>query len=734
MRGPTAGRAPACRGARPSGGEELGQTMRQRPSGDCHFGPRHDVTNGGSGGWVVVSGVDRSESCRCCGTCSSVAAHSRLCAGTCGRHDTTAALLGLSDGGRRTPPVAVTGGVLVEGAVAAVTTGTPAHWAEGPPQGPPWPRPLEAEDVVVEMVEGAVGRRRERSAINPVNAVNGWALAPLDGAVLLRRGTTLPSSALATLPTGRPRGLLASAAGAAVGVVGDAASDATNVGGGRATGTAGEAAWGRVALKWASLADLGLSVICGERERHFHSRHVLTSVQVDEVGAWLVEAVPLAALQRVSAALMHEADVVAADALASGVLPAAPGRRPSRLQAALDQRIMMVAEATGKRAMAEAEADAGGPPSAAAVPLADSRRGGPVDWEAAVRLATMRTRPADRRGVGAGEGGHGDSSGDGRRLSAQPRRPLAELLVERVTLQETLSRFEAQLESYDGADGEDLAEMLRPAMRELAEQLRLLNAQVVAAGEDATSGREGCVAVDKDGSKASVSGEGSSRASSSSRDGRPRCTSSSGAPNTRQDDDGDVSTDGRNRGGDAASMGSGGSDGSGGLVVVVGTSASNSGGMGTFEGDIDAFFTDDSGSDSDRDYSLATSIHDGSVGRACDVPSAPPPLSYDTSSSDDGGGRRSVPPPRRRRTSAGRGVSAGGGGGGNGGGEPPPMSPLTPEGALYSDFETAPSAALSLLDDADAGVSSDLEIRTEEVRRNRRRRIAASLDQKREEG
>lgn len=62
------------------------------------------------------------------------------------------------------------------------------------------------------------------------------------------------------------------------------------------------------------------------------------------------------------------------------------------------------------------------------------------------------------------------------------------------------------------------------------------------------------------------------------------------------------------------------------------------------------------------------------------------------------------------------------------------MSPLTPEGALYSDFETAPSAALSLLDDADAGVSSDLEIRTEEVRRNRRRRIAASLDQKREEG
>lgn len=717
--------------------------MRQQPCGVCQLDPRNDHTNGSSEGCDVGpgdasvlsgsgSGVGSSESCRCCGTPASVHAHSWLCAATCVRHDTTAAPFGLSDGGRDTSPVTVSGGVPVEGAVAAVTTGTPAHWAEGPPRGPPWPRPLEAEDVVVEMVEGAVGRRRERSTISASHGVNGWASAPRDGAILLRRGTTLPSSVLATVSTSRPRGLLASAVGAAVGVVGDAAGDAANAGGGRATGTTGEAAWGRVALKWATLADVGLSVICGERERRFHSRHVLTSVQVDEVGAWLVEAVPLAALQRVSAALMHEADMVAADALESGGVAVTPGRRPSRLQAALDQRIMMVAEATGKRAMAEAEADVGGPPSASAVPLADSRRGGAVDWEAALRDATVRARPADRRGSGAGEGGHGGSSSDGRRLSAKPRRPLAELLVERVTLQETLSRFEVQLESFDGADGEELAEMLRPAMRELAEQLRLLNAQVVAAGGDA-SGRGGGVTANQGGGKASVAGEGSSRASSSSRGGRPHSTSGSSAPNTKQDNVDDVSADGRNRS-SVVSMGSGGSDGSGGLVVVVGTSASDSGGVGTFEGDIDAFFTDDSGSDSDRDYSLATSIHDGSVGRACDVPPAAPPLSYDTSSSDDGGGRRSVPPPRRRPPSAGEDASVGGGRGGNGGREPPPMSPLTPEGVLYSDFETPPSATLSLLDDADAGVSSDLEVRTEEVKRNRRRRIAASLGQQREEG
>eukprot|EP00168_Porphyra_purpurea_P000338 TRINITY_DN10380_c0_g1_i1.p1 TRINITY_DN10380_c0_g1~~TRINITY_DN10380_c0_g1_i1.p1 ORF type:complete len:155 (-),score=35.07 TRINITY_DN10380_c0_g1_i1:45-509(-) len=97
----------------------------------------------------------------------------------------------------------------------------------------------------------------------------------------------------------------------------------------------------------------------------FYDRHVLTSVQVDDVSAWLVEAVPLAALQRVSAALMAEADdATAAELTGDAAAAASPNRRPSRLQAALDQRLMMVAEATGKRAMAEAEADAGGAPGA----------------------------------------------------------------------------------------------------------------------------------------------------------------------------------------------------------------------------------------------------------------------------------------------------------------------------------------------------------------------------------
>lgn len=715
--------------------------MRQLPSGDCQLDARDDPANGGSGGRVAgpggapllcgtgSSGVGGSECRTCGGTPVPVAARPRLVAGTGGGLDLTAAPAGRADGGRGSAPAVEPGAPPVDGAVAVVTTGTPAHWADGPPRGPPWPRPLEAEDVVVEMVEGAAARRRERSTIAPGRGVNVWASAPGEGAAFVRRGTTtLPPSVLAAVPTGRPRGLLASAAGAAVGVVADAAGDAASAGGGRAAGTGGEAAWGRVSHKWVTLADIGLLVICGERERQFHSRHVLTSVQADEVGAWLVEAVPLAALQRISAALMHEADAAAADVLASGGVPATPGRRPSRLQAALDQRIMMVAEATGKRAMAEAEADVGGPSPTAAVPLADARRGGPVDWEAAVRDATMRARPADRRGRGGGDGGRCGSSNDGRRSLAKPRRTLAELLAERVTLEETLSRFEAQLESFDGVDGEELAEMLRPAMRELAEQLRLLNAQVVAAGGDA-SGRGGGVAAEQRGSRASVAGGGSSRASSSSRGGRPHSTAGSSAPSTRRGDDGDASTDGRGRCSDAASMGSAGSDGSGGLVVVVGPSASDSGGLGTFQGDMDAFFTDDSGSDSDRDYSLATSIHDGSVGRACDVPPAASPLSYDTSSSDDGGGHRPVAPPRRRRPSASGDASGGGGGGGNDGGEPPPMSPLTPEGALYSDFETAPSAALSLLDDTDAGVSSDLEVRTEEARRNRRRRMAAPLDQ-----
>lgn len=710
--------------------------MRQLPSRDCQFDARDDPANGGSGGrdtspggapllcGTGSGGVGGSERCTCGGTPVPVAAHPRLVSGTGDGHDTTVASAGRADSGCGPAPAVGLGAAPVDGAVAAVTTSTPANWADGPPRGPPWPRPLEAEDVVVEMVDGAAARRRERSTIVASRGVNGWALAPREGAAFIRRGTsTLPSSVLATVPTGRSRGLLASAAGAAVGVATDAAGDAASTSGGRATETAGEAAWGRVAHKWATLADFGLSVICGERERQFHSRLVLTSVQVDEVGAWLVEAVPLAALQRISAALMHEADAAAADALTSGQVPAAPGRRLSRLQAALDQRIMMVAEATGKRAMAEAEADVGGPPQAAAVPLADTRRGGPVDWEAAVRDATMRACPAARRGRGGGDGFHGGCNSDGKRSSVKPRRTLAELLAERVTLQETLSRFEAQLESFDGADGEELAEMLRPAMRELAEQLRLLNAQVVAAGGDASE-LGGGVAGDQRRSQASVAGGGSSRASSSSRGGRPLSTTSSTAPSTRRGDDGDASTDDHGRCSGAASVSSAGSDCSGGLVVVVGPSASDSGGLGTFQGDIDAFFTDDSGSDSDRDYSLATSIHDGSVGRMCDVPPAASPLSYDTSSSDDGGGHRLVAPRRRRWPPAGGDASGGGGGGGNDGGEPPPTSPLTPEGALYSDFETAPSAALRLLDDTDAGVSSDLEVRTEEAKRNRRRRMA----------
>lgn len=717
--------------------------MRQLLSGDCQFDRRDDHTNGSSGDCDVSpggpniligigGGISSHENRTCCSIPPAVDARSPLCTGTCGRRDTTAALVGLSDGGRETPPAVQSGGVPVEGAVPAVTTGIPAHWAEGPPRGPPWPRPLEAEDVVVEMVEGVVGRRRERTTINASRGVNGWASAPAEGAALLRRGTTLPSSVLSTVSAGRPRGLLASAAGAAVSVVGDATADAASAGGGRATGTAGGSAWGRAALKWATLGDLGLSVVCGVQERHFYSRHVLTSVQVDEVGAWLVETVPLAALQRISAGFIHEADVVAADALASSGAATTVGHRPSRLQAALDQRIMMVAEATGKRAMAEAEADAGGPPTAAAVSLADSRRRGPVDWEAAVRDATLRARPGDRQGRGAGEGGQGSSSSDGTKLSVKPRRPLSELLAERVSLQETLSRFEAQLESFDEADGEELAEMLRPAMRELAEQLRLLNAQVVAAGGDA-SDRAGGLTADKGERMSGVAGDGSSRASSSSRGGHPHRTSGGSVPNVRQGDDGSVSADGHNRVSDTASVGSAGSDGSGGLVVVVGTSASDSGGVSIFESDIDAFFTDDSGSDSDRDYSLATSIHDGSVGRACDVPSVAPPLSYDTSSSDDGEQRQSAPPPRRR-SSAGRDAAGGGGRGGNGDGEPPLMSPLTPEGALYSDFEVAPSATLSLLDDVDTGVSSDLEVAAEEVKCNRRRRITASLGQTWEKG
>eukprot|EP00168_Porphyra_purpurea_P016304 TRINITY_DN5230_c0_g1_i3.p5 TRINITY_DN5230_c0_g1~~TRINITY_DN5230_c0_g1_i3.p5 ORF type:complete len:172 (-),score=51.04 TRINITY_DN5230_c0_g1_i3:1236-1751(-) len=164
--------------------------------------------------------------------------------------------------------------------------------------------------------------------------------------------------------------------------------------------------------------------------------------------------------------------------------------------------------------------------------------------------------------------------------------------------------------------------------------------------------------------------------------------------------------------------------------MVVGTATSDGSGGGTYDGDIDVFFTDDTGSGSDGDYSLATSIHDGSVGHAGDVPPTPPPRSYDTSSSDDGGGglRRPAAPPRRRRpptvasakaTTAATVALCD---------ELPPASPLTPDGALYSDFETPPpSAALSLLDDPDAGVSSDLEVRSEEAKRARRRRVAATM-------
>jgi len=604
-----------------------------------------------------------------------------------------------------------------------VTLRTPAYWADGPPRGPPWPRPLDPEDVVVEMVEDAASAARRWDPRGGRGGV-GWTCNPGgEPPVLLRRGTTLPASSLAWVPTGRPRGL---PAGASTDAANDAASTATNRG---ATAVAG-GGWGRTAPRWASLSDLGVAIVCGEREHLFYDRQVLTSVQVDDVSAWLVEAVPLAALQRVSAALMADVDhATAAELDGDAAADASPNRRPSRLQAALDQRLMMVAEATGKRAMAEAEADAGGPPGARAAAVDPAKRG-PIDWEAAVSDAALRARPGGRQAGsgGAGGGGRGRSGGGG--SSAKRRRPLGELLAERSTLQETLSRFEAQLESFCDADGEELAEMLRPAMRELAEQLRLVNAQIAVSGGDAAGGSGSSTAGDGSGAEDahSAGGDGPPSVSSSTRRrGRPSTTSGGSVQSSRASGGGGG---GLAKGDDAASVGSAESGGSGGLVMVVGTAASDGSGGGTYDGDIDAFFTDDTGSGSDGDYSLATSIHEGSVGHAGDVPPTPPPRSYDTSSSDDGGGglRRPSAPPRRRRpptvtgsklTTAATVATCD---------ELPPASPLTPEGALYSDFETPPqSAGLSLLDDPDAGGSSDLEVRSEEAKRARRRRVAAAM-------
>lgn len=183
--------------------------------------------------------------------------------------------------------------------------------------------------------------------------------------------------------------------------------------------------------------DIQVIVIASPEEGLLFGSSVLKSDEVELITTWLVKNYSLASLQRTSVQIFQD-------------LEASHASNPRRAES-LEQRALVVAEASGRRATQEADADS-----------ANSKG----------RLRrTTRGMPASTR----------YASGATRRSAEGSRQRKSTLLEEKQNIEDTLLQFNQKIAMF-AMDDPATAEMLMPAKFDLEDKLRHLRAQLASLG------------------------------------------------------------------------------------------------------------------------------------------------------------------------------------------------------------------------------------------------------------
>lgn len=187
-----------------------------------------------------------------------------------------------------------------------------------------------------------------------------------------------------------------------------------------------------------ALNDIFVAVNVSPEEGLLYGCSTLKSDEVEVVTAWLVSNYSLASLRRTSVQIVQDLD--------------AAQERDPRLAESLEQRALVVAEATGRRAAEEAASEESG------------SRGGLRRTTRSMPPPVARRTPA----ADAAFGGH-------------KRRRKADIIQETDCIEETLAQFNRKIAMF-AVEDPATAEMLMPAKLDLESKLRHLRAQLASFG------------------------------------------------------------------------------------------------------------------------------------------------------------------------------------------------------------------------------------------------------------
>lgn len=186
-----------------------------------------------------------------------------------------------------------------------------------------------------------------------------------------------------------------------------------------------------------AMEDIIVAVNCSPEEGLLFGSSVLKSDEIELVTSWLVENYSLASLQRISVQIFQD-------------LQASQVNNP-RLAESLEQRAHVVAEASGRRATQEAEAD-----------TANSGGG--------LRRTTKGITASTR-----------DNANARIRNAESNRQKKVTLMQEKQSIEDTLQQFNQKIAMFSKEDPAT-AEMLMPAKLDLEGKLRHLRAQLASLG------------------------------------------------------------------------------------------------------------------------------------------------------------------------------------------------------------------------------------------------------------
>lgn len=203
------------------------------------------------------------------------------------------------------------------------------------------------------------------------------------------------------------------------------------------------------------LEDIRFHVNVSDAEMLFYSNRILNQTELERIGAWLAANYSLGALQRTSVRIVQELNAATID-------------RQDATAERLEQRALVVAEATGMRAAADADSDAHIP--------SQGRMFGGGTTGAGTGNGLRRVSAGGRRAARGGASTRDEGK----------RRRRSKLLEERQTMEDTLAQFEAKIAMFALEDPET-AEMLMPAKLDLQMKLRGLQAELAAYGGDVGS-------------------------------------------------------------------------------------------------------------------------------------------------------------------------------------------------------------------------------------------------------